>query len=340
AFHWTSNGTATNRQLKPWLDPTNSGVLQLAGSNDPCSVVVPTAPVANFVANQTNVTPATTVQFTDLTTGLPTSWAWTVAPATGWAYAAGTSATSQNPQITFNTVGQYTITLTATNAQGSDSEIKNNYIVVAAMTGPCAGSSATCDEYINTVTLNTINNTTSCSTGGYGDYTSITTSLAKGTAYDLTILPGIIGQTAQAYTDDEVAGWIDFNNNNSFSDPGEQVAYVLVAAGWSNVFNFTVPTSATLGNVRMRVRVSYSVDGAIDPCGQSTYGEVEDYLINITASSGLTENPLDAISVYPNPTENELFVDMQNIDTDVTSIEILDLSGKVLQVVPANQGSI
>jgi hypothetical protein len=67
---------------------------------------------------------------------------------------------------------------------------------------------------------------------------------------------------------------------------------------------------------------------------------VEDYLINITASSGLTENPLDAISVYPNPTENELFVDMQNIETDVTSIEILDLSGKVLQVVPANQGSI
>jgi hypothetical protein len=118
------------------------------------------------------------------------------------------------------------------------------------------------------------------------------------------------------------------------------VGYVLVATGWSNVFNFTVPTSATLGNVRMRVRISYSPDGAIAPCGQSTYGEVEDYTINITASSGLTENPLDAISVYPNPTDNELFVDMQNIETDVTSIEILDLSGKVLQVVPANQGSI
>jgi len=340
AFHWTSNGTATNRQLKPWLDPTNSGVLQFAGSNDPCSVVVPTAPVANFVANATNVTPTTTVQFTDLSTGVPTSWAWSITPGTGWAYAAGTSATSQNPQITFNTVGQYTVTLTATNAQGSDSEIKNNYIVVAAMTGPCAGSSATCDEYINTVTLNTINNTTTCSTGGYGDYTNTSTTLSKGTAYDLTILPGIIGQTAQAYTDDEVAAWIDFNNNNSLSDPGEQVAYVIVAAGWSNVFNFTVPTSAVTGNVRMRVRISYSVDGAIDPCGQSTYGEVEDYMINITASSGLAENPLDAISVYPNPTDNELFVDLNNIDADINSIEIIDLSGKVLQVITAQQGSV
>ena len=340
AFHWTNNGTATNRQLKPWLDPTNSGVLQLAGSNDPCSVVVPTAPVANFVANTTNIVPAITVQFTDLSTGLPTSWAWTVAPATGWAYAAGTSATSQNPQITFNTVGQYTITLTATNALGSDSEIKNNYIVVAASTGPCTGSSATCDEFINNVNLNTINNTSTCSTGGYANYTTTTTTLAKGSSYSLTVIPGTPGQANSAYNDDEIAAWIDFNNNNSFNDPGEQVGYVLVAAGWSNVFNFTVPTSATLGNVRMRVRISYSPDGAIAPCGQSTYGEVEDYTVNITASSGLTENPLDAVSVYPNPTENELFVDMQNIETDVTRIEILDLSGKVLQVVPANQGSI
>lgn len=340
AFHWTSNGTATNVQLKPWLDPTNSGVLQLAGSSDPCTAVVPTAPVANFVANQTNVSPGTTVSFTDLTTGVPTSWAWTVAPATGWAYAGGTSATSQNPQITFNTIGQYTVTLTATNAQGSDNEVKTNYIIVAALTGPCAGSSATCDEYINTVTLNTINNTTTCSTGGYGDYTNISTSLAKGASYSMTILPGIIGQTAQAYTDDEVAAWIDFNNNNSFSDPGEQVAYVLVAAGWSNVFNFTVPTSATVGNVRMRVRVSYSVDGAIDPCGQSTFGEVEDYTINITATNGMLENPLETVSVYPNPTENELFVDLKNTDAKVNTIEILDLSGKVLQVVPASQGVV
>ncbi len=74
SYHWTSNGTANNRRLKPWLDPTNSGLLVLAGSNDPCSN--PTAPVANFSANQTNVTPGTNVTFTDQSTGVPTSWAW------------------------------------------------------------------------------------------------------------------------------------------------------------------------------------------------------------------------------------------------------------------------
>lgn len=340
AFHWTNNGTTTALQLKPWLDPTNSGVLQLAGSNDPCTAVVPTAPVANFSANQTNITPGTTVQFTDLSTGVPTSWSWSISPSTGWSYAGGTSASSQNPQVTFNSVGQYTISLTASNAQGNDIETKNNYIIVATATAPCTGSSATCDEYINTVTLNTINNTTSCSSGGYGNYSNINTSLAKGSTYSLTILPGVLGQTFQAYTDDEVAAWIDFNNNNSFSDPGEQVAYVLVASGWSNVFNFTVPTSAVTGNVKMRVRISYSVDGAIDPCGESTFGEVEDYTINITSSSGLTENPLEAINVYPNPTDQELFIDLQNIEAEVKSIEILDISGKVIQVVPANPGLV
>ncbi|MFZ9611893.1 MAG: GEVED domain-containing protein, partial [Crocinitomicaceae bacterium] len=281
-----------------------------------------------------------TVQFTDLSTGVPTSWSWSISPSTGWSYAGGTSASSQNPKVTFNSVGQYTISLTASNAQGNDIETKNNYIIVATATAPCTGSSATCDEYINTVTLNTINNTTSCSSGGYGNYSNINTSLAKGSTYSLTILPGVLGQTFQAYTDDEVAAWIDFNNNNSFSDPGEQVAYVLVASGWSNVFNFTVPTSAVTGNVKMRVRISYSVDGAIDPCGESTFGEVEDYTINITSSSGLTENPLEAINVYPNPTDQELFIDLQNIEAEVKSIEILDISGKVIQVIPANPGLV
>jgi hypothetical protein len=32
SMHWTSNGTTAANQLKPWLDPTNSGVTTLAGS--------------------------------------------------------------------------------------------------------------------------------------------------------------------------------------------------------------------------------------------------------------------------------------------------------------------
>ena len=337
SYHWTSNGTATNQQLKPWLDPSNSGVLTLAGSSNPCTPTTPVAPVANFTANQTNVTPATTVSFTDQSTGIPTSWAWAIAPATGWAYAGGTTASSQNPQITFNTVGQYTVTLTASNAQGSDGETKNNYIIVAQATGPCTPSvTSTCDEYIQNVTLNTINNTTACTSGGYAAYLNSSTSLTKGMQYSVTVTPAVGATIGQAYTNDEIAVWIDFNNDFTFSS-AERIGYVLVATGWSNQLTFTVPTTAITGSVRMRVRISYSVvaeSGApIDPCAVATYGETEDYTVNITAAGGvgIEESTLTYASIYPNPFENELIVDLSAVTEQVTEITLLDITGKIVK---------
>jgi PKD repeat protein len=342
SYHWTSNGTASNRQLKPWLDPTNSGVLTLAGSLDPCTPTTPVAPVANFVANQTNVTPGTTVSFTDQSTGLPTSWAWTISPATGWAYAGGTTASSQNPQVTFNTVGQFTVTLTASNAQGSDGETKNNYIIVAQATGPCTPSvTSACDEYIQNVTLNTINNTTACATGGYAAYLNSSTSLTKGMQYTITVSPAI-PQGAGAYTGDEIAVWIDYNNDFTFSSV-ERVGYVLVATGWSNQLTFTVPTTAITGSVRMRVRISYSVvaeSGApIDPCAVATYGETEDYTVNIAQGGnvGISELNADQILVYPNPTSSELNIDLGNIDYNFSEIQLVDLTGRVVTKISVNE---
>lgn len=337
SYHWTSNGTATNQQLKPWLDPSNSGVLTLAGSSNPCTPTTPVAPVANFTANQTNITPATTVSFTDQSTGIPTSWVWSIAPATGWAYAGGTTASSQNPQVTFNTAGQYTVTLTATNAQGSDGETKNNYIIVAQATGPCTPSvTSTCDEYIQNVTLNTINNTTACTSGGYAAYLNSSTSLTKGMQYTVTVTPAIGSTIGNAYTGDEIAVWIDYNNDFTFSS-AERVGYVLVATGWSNQLTFTVPTTAITGSVRMRVRISYSVvaeSGApIDPCTVATYGETEDYTVNITAAGGvgIEESTLTYASIYPNPFENELIVDLSAVTEQVTEITLLDITGKVVK---------
>ncbi len=330
AFHWTNNGSTTAEQLKPWLDPANLNILVFGGSSDPCTPTTPVAPTANFTANATNITPGTTVNFTDLSLGLPTSWAWSVSPASGWSYSGGTSASSQNPQITFNNIGQYTVTLTASNAQGSDDEIKSNYITVAQLTGPCTASGV-CDEYINTVNFNTINNTSSCGNNGYTDFTNMSTSLAQGSTYSLTITPGIVNNTqSAAYTNDEISAWIDFNNDFDFDDPGEQVAYVLVANGWNNVFDVTVPLASYTGNVHMRVRISYQPDGAITPCGPASYGETEDYTINITSGAGISENSLEVINVYPNPANEKLYIDVKNLE-NIQSIALLDINGKVIQ---------
>ncbi len=125
-FHWDQNGTASTEQLKPWLDPSSTGVTQLAGTY--CGS---NPPVADFTADQTTVLVGSSVNFTDLSTNSPTSWSWTFSGGTP-----GTS-TAQNPTIVYNAVGDYDVALTATNAYGSDSETKTLYIHVVNQQTTC-----------------------------------------------------------------------------------------------------------------------------------------------------------------------------------------------------------
>lgn len=332
---WDQDGTTNSSRLKPWLDPGNTGAMTLDGTFAPCS---PSAPVADFVASATNITPGTTVTFTDLSLGSPTSWAWVVSPASGWSYAGGTNASSQNPQITFTTIGSYTITLTATNSEGSDAETKTSYIVVAASSGPCTSTSThSCtvdEEYISNVTFNTIDNTTACS--NYTNYTFLSTSVNKGDTYVLDITTSIGTTQGTAYTDDEVAAWIDWNDDGDFDDAGEEVAYVLVGSGWSSNFNVTVPLTATTGTVYMRVKISYQpVDGDISPCGTEAWGETEDYTVNILGSgtSDVEENSENELTIYPNPTDGQLNIQLGDLQNEVTSVELRDVTGRVIAVV-------
>jgi PKD repeat protein len=88
------------------------------------SFAAPQLPVANFSGTPTTVVEGGAVQFTDLSTNAPTSWSWT--------FTGGTPATStaQNPGVTYATPGIYAVSLTATNAAGSDIETKTDYITV------------------------------------------------------------------------------------------------------------------------------------------------------------------------------------------------------------------
>jgi PKD repeat protein len=68
------------------------------------------------------------VQFTDISTNNPTSWNWTISPATG---VIPSSSTSQNPNICFNTPGSYDVTLEVSNAIGAGIPlVKSAFIIV------------------------------------------------------------------------------------------------------------------------------------------------------------------------------------------------------------------
>lgn len=85
-------------------------------------------PVAGFSALPLSGTPPLSVTFNDASTNSPTSWKWAYKNATiGWT----PFATTQNPSYTF-VAGTYDINLTATNAAGSDDNIKTGYITVTS----------------------------------------------------------------------------------------------------------------------------------------------------------------------------------------------------------------
>ena len=119
---WTGGGTSTTR-LSDWLDPTNSGVTSLDGRN--CNSSTSDTVHVDFSGTPLSVPVGGTVNFTDLSTGNPTSWEWT--------FEQGTPASSnvQNPTgITYNIVGTYYVKLKASNATTSDSLTKSLYVDV------------------------------------------------------------------------------------------------------------------------------------------------------------------------------------------------------------------
>ncbi|MBN2682879.1 MAG: PKD domain-containing protein, partial [Bacteroidales bacterium] len=83
------------------------------------------SPAGEFMADNTTIVEGGSVNFTDLSMCSPTSWSWTFEGGTP-----GTS-TAQNPtNIVYNTPGTYDVTLTVTNADGSGTEYKADYITV------------------------------------------------------------------------------------------------------------------------------------------------------------------------------------------------------------------
>ncbi|MCB0451957.1 MAG: T9SS type A sorting domain-containing protein, partial [Aequorivita sp.] len=164
------------------------------------------------------------------------------------------------------------------------------------------------DEYIDRVQLGSINNL-SGNNGGYADFTSISTSLAKGSSNTITITPRWTGTVyREAYR-----VWIDYNQDGDFNDSGEQVYSRSRTTASSISGSFTVPTSALSGATRMRVSMKYNANPS--SCETFTYGEVEDYTViisnaigqGITGDTGFSNAEM---SIYPNPAKHTLNISL------------------------------
>jgi PKD repeat protein len=79
-------------------------------------------PVANFTATPVAGCSPLVVSFKDMSSGSPTSWSWD--------FGNGNTSSIQNPSSSYLTPGQYTVTLTAKNANGSNTLTRSQLVVV------------------------------------------------------------------------------------------------------------------------------------------------------------------------------------------------------------------
>jgi hypothetical protein len=194
----------------------------------------------------------------------------------------------------------------------------------------CSNSYATStvDEDIGGVVFSTITTGT--------DYTPLSNALSVKTYTDYTSLPAapvqkrvptpitvyIINSSASSYTT-SVNVFIDYNHNSVFDLPGERVAQNVlasVALGGSRNFtaNINIPITAMLGETRMRVVATETSTALLPPCGTYTWGETEDYVVNILPPPpGDWYNPVFT-SVTSSPTGNACLAVPHLITADIT----------------------
>lgn len=120
-----TNATNINSMNPSYIGQLGAGRINAANSMQCVSLTLNNPPVADFVANYTTVTAGGQVTFTDLSTYTPTTWNWSFPGGTPAAFV------GQNPpSITYNTPGLYNVTLTVSNANGTDTQTNTNYITV------------------------------------------------------------------------------------------------------------------------------------------------------------------------------------------------------------------
>ncbi len=226
-------------------------------------------PICDFSVSSTN-TCSGDIQFFDQSTNSPTAWSWD--------FGDGGTSTLENPTHTYIANGTYTVSLTATNAFGSDIETKANYIIVnvsgaTPITAACIPNTTdgSLGFGITNVTFNTLNINSGSSVEGYTDFTCSQTTVFAGQSYNISI-------DHASPTTHNCAAWIDYNNDGTFNLTTELIVSSSSSLGTSG--SVTIPSNATLNTpLRLRVIADYDLNADPTPCDDPGYGQAEDYTI-------------------------------------------------------------
>ncbi|CAD7815107.1 Chitinase A1 [Chryseobacterium aquaeductus] len=313
-----------------FFDVNNANISVNSGSGG-TDTVAPTAPTLSASGT------------TSTSTNLSWSGATDAVGVTGYDVYQGSSLIGNTASTSYTVTSlspstTYSFSVRAKDAAGNISTSSNSVSITtlagSTVTYCSATATNTADERIGNVKFGTINNT-STGTAGYENFTSISTNVTRGTANTISITPV---WTSTKYNE-AYAVYIDYNKDGDFTDSGERVWTKTGSQTTPVTGSITIPSTATLGSTRMRVMMQYnSVPSS--SCGSYTYGQVEDYTLNIVSSGRgedfNVENLMTDIKLYPNPVRDILNIS----NTKAEDYKIFDMGGKLINSGKLERGTV
>jgi hypothetical protein len=225
-----------------------------------------------------------------LAAGLTYQWQVSTNGGTSYTNITGATNASYSASQTVNSSYQCIVTCTASGLSSTSTSVA---VTTNSFIDCYCTSTATSALYtdIHNVTLGTMSNTSTCTSVAsgagsvasmYSNYTSSVTPpvMAASANYPFSITIGNCGSDLTNLT----KIWIDYNQNGLFTDAGEEVYASSATSPGAHIEtgSFTIPTTAMTGLTRMRIVNMYtSAITAVLPCGTYSYGETEDYYVNI-----------------------------------------------------------
>ncbi|MCG8475919.1 MAG: collagenase, partial [Cytophagales bacterium] len=240
-------------------------------------------PVSAFTASRKATVEGGSIAFENQSSGYVKGFSW--------AFSGGSPSSSNEraPVVTYNTAGEYSVSLTANGKGGlSDTEAKSDFIRIYEKSNLnyCEASASFDYNKILRVQFGSIDNSSDWQDNGYVDYTSSLAEVSRGQSQTLAIELESEGWDLIA-----VGAWIDWNQDGDFEDSGEEIFRKFGPGPYSS--NVTVPSDAVLGVTRMRIRMGYGSEDKIAACGHDTYqGEIEDYSVAIIEGGTNTDPPV------------------------------------------------
>ena len=364
---WTavSGATSYSIQYRPSTSTTFTTVTSATNSYSLTGLTLGTAYVFQVSATCASGSSAYSAQATLTTTGgtitcgtpaTPTSSGVSSTGATiNWVAVSGASSYNirykTSAATTYTTTTSTTTSVAITGLTAGTTYVFNVQAVCSGTAGAfssqgsfttSSGTSTYCaskgtsqaDEWIDRVSLSNLTRT-STSDAGYIYSTTTTANVTAGTAYALGYSAGFrSGYTATEYW----RIYIDYNKNGVFTDAGETVVSRSSASASNLSSTITIPTTAKNGVTRMRVSMKWN-SAQTSSCETFSYGEVEDYNINI--SGGVAREAADAVvveeeiqanglNIYPNPASDKITIRRNEIGwMNGASVLLVDMQGKV-----------